>query len=155
RAGRPVSSSRRRAPGKANWNARRKENTRSESRCDGLPAGHEHVHPLPRPAEPARDPSHAGATATGYSPLLPRAGRTVLRRLQEFRRPPAREPRPARDLFPQFTSLPFDVAAADAFGRLRAHLESLGTPIGPYDLQIASIALVHQLIVVTHNVAEF
>jgi tRNA(fMet)-specific endonuclease VapC len=28
-------------------------------------------------------------------------------------------------------------------------------PIGPYDLQIAAIALQHGLIVVTHNVAEF
>lgn len=57
--------------------------------------------------------------------------------------------------FPQFTSLPFDAAAADVFGRVRAHLESLGTPIGPYDLQIASIALANKLTVVTHNVAEF
>jgi tRNA(fMet)-specific endonuclease VapC len=57
--------------------------------------------------------------------------------------------------FSQFTNLPFDDAAADVFGRIRAHLESLGTPIGPYDLQIASIALVHKLTVVTHNVAEF
>jgi tRNA(fMet)-specific endonuclease VapC len=56
---------------------------------------------------------------------------------------------------PRFASLPFDNAAADVFGRLRAYLESLGTPIGPYDLQIASIALVHQLTLVTHNVAEF
>jgi len=55
----------------------------------------------------------------------------------------------------QFVSLPFDDAAAEVFARIRYHLESRGTPIGPYDLQIASIALVHQLTVVTHNVAEF
>ncbi len=59
------------------------------------------------------------------------------------------------NFFPQFTSLAFDDAAANVFGRVRALLESLGTPIGPYDLQIASIALAHQLTVVTHNVAEF
>ena len=54
-----------------------------------------------------------------------------------------------------YTNLPFGDAAADVFARIRHHLESLGTPIGPYDLQIASIALVHGLTVVTHNVAEF
>lgn len=55
----------------------------------------------------------------------------------------------------QFVSLPFDDAAAEVHARIRVHLESLGMSIGPYDLQIAAIALVHQLIVVTHNVAEF
>ena len=42
-----------------------------------------------------------------------------------------------------------------AFGQLRATLEAAGTPIGPYDMQIAAIALVHGLIVVTHNTREF
>ena len=32
---------------------------------------------------------------------------------------------------------------------------SLGTPIGPYDLQIAAIALANDCTVVTHNTAEF
>jgi tRNA(fMet)-specific endonuclease VapC len=54
-----------------------------------------------------------------------------------------------------FVSLPFDDAAADEYGRLRAHLARLGTPIGPNDLMIASIALAHGLILVTHNTAEF
>ena len=58
-------------------------------------------------------------------------------------------------LIQPFQNLPFDEAAAEAHAHLRFHLESLGTPIGPYDLQIASIALVHQLTLVTHNVAEF
>jgi tRNA(fMet)-specific endonuclease VapC len=57
--------------------------------------------------------------------------------------------------FVRFVTLPFDDVAADAFGRLRATLEQAGTPIGPYDMQIAAIALVHQLIVVTHNSREF
>lgn len=57
--------------------------------------------------------------------------------------------------FARFTSLPFDDAAADEFGRIRATLEAAGTPIGPYDMQIAAIALVHNLIVITHNVREF
>jgi tRNA(fMet)-specific endonuclease VapC len=54
-----------------------------------------------------------------------------------------------------FVSLPFNDAAAEVFARIRFHLESRGMTIGPYDLQIAAIALVHGLTVVTHNVAEF
>jgi tRNA(fMet)-specific endonuclease VapC len=54
-----------------------------------------------------------------------------------------------------FASLPFDDNAAEVFARVRFHLESQGMPIGPYDLQIAAIGLVHRLTVVTHNVAEF
>jgi tRNA(fMet)-specific endonuclease VapC len=57
--------------------------------------------------------------------------------------------------FIRFLSLPFDDESAKKFGVLRATLESAGTPIGPYDMQIASIALVHGLIVVTHNTREF
>lgn len=54
-----------------------------------------------------------------------------------------------------YATLHYDDAAADVFGRIRVELEAVGTPIGPYDLQIAAIALVHNLIVVTHNVREF
>jgi tRNA(fMet)-specific endonuclease VapC len=57
--------------------------------------------------------------------------------------------------FIRFTHLSFDKEAADAFGQIRANLEKAGTPIGPYDMQIATIALVHDLIVVTHNIREF
>lgn len=55
----------------------------------------------------------------------------------------------------QFISLPFDDIAAQRCGELRALLASKGTPIGPYDLQIAAIALVNQVTLVTHNTAEF
>lgn len=55
----------------------------------------------------------------------------------------------------QFVSLPFDNKAARKFGRIRADLAKAGTPIGPYDLQIAAIALVNRLILVTHNTREF
>ena len=58
-------------------------------------------------------------------------------------------------LFSAFASLSFDGAAARVCGRIRAGLAAVGTPIGPYDLQIASIALVRDLIVVTHNTREF
>ncbi len=54
-----------------------------------------------------------------------------------------------------FESLPFDDAAAEAYGRLRAELARRGKPIGPNDLMIAAIALAHGLIFVTHNTAEF
>ena len=55
----------------------------------------------------------------------------------------------------QFVSLPFDDAAASVYAIIRAHLESAGTPIGPYDLQIAAIALANGLTLVTHNTREF
>ena len=55
----------------------------------------------------------------------------------------------------QFVSLPFDDLATTFFGQIRAQLEAKGTPIGSYDLQIAAIALAHNLILVTHNTREF
>ncbi|AFZ36396.1 PilT protein domain protein [Stanieria cyanosphaera PCC 7437] len=57
--------------------------------------------------------------------------------------------------FNEFVSLPFDQQAAKKAGEIRARLATLGTPIGPYDLQIAAIALIHNLILVTHNIREF
>lgn len=55
----------------------------------------------------------------------------------------------------RFVSLPFDDAAAAIFSIIRAQLAALGTPIGAYDLQIASIALVNNLTLVSHNTSEF
>ena len=55
----------------------------------------------------------------------------------------------------QFVSVPFDDAAAEHYGRIRAQLASSGNLIGPNDLMIASIALSRGLIVVTHNISEF
>jgi tRNA(fMet)-specific endonuclease VapC len=54
-----------------------------------------------------------------------------------------------------YASLPFDDPAADVYGRIRSHLQAAGTPIGPYDLQIAAIALANKLVLVTHNIREF
>ncbi len=53
------------------------------------------------------------------------------------------------------SSLPFDDNAARVYGRIRAELSSRGTPIGPNDLMIASIALAHNIALVTHNTREF
>ncbi|WP_459558443.1 type II toxin-antitoxin system VapC family toxin [Lacunimicrobium album] len=54
-----------------------------------------------------------------------------------------------------FSSLPFDDNAALEYGRIRAHLAALGTPIGPNDLMIASIALANNLTLITPNTAKF
>ncbi|MGB3293346.1 MAG: type II toxin-antitoxin system VapC family toxin [Phormidesmis sp.] len=55
----------------------------------------------------------------------------------------------------RFVSLPFGDESAVLLGRIRAQLANAGTPIGPYDLQIASIALANDLTLITHNVREF
>lgn len=60
-----------------------------------------------------------------------------------------------RIFFNEFVSLPFDGKAADICGYIRVQLNKKGTPIGAYDLQIASIALAYDLILVTHNISEF
>ena len=54
-----------------------------------------------------------------------------------------------------FDSLPFDDAAAEEYGRLRAYLEKQGNLIGPNDLLIAAIALSQGVTLVTHNANEF
>ncbi len=54
-----------------------------------------------------------------------------------------------------FSCLSFDAAAAEEFGRVRTSLAAAGFPIGPYDLQIAAIALVNRCTLVTHNTTEF
>lgn len=57
--------------------------------------------------------------------------------------------------FRPFTSLPFDDHAAELAAHVRAELDKAGTPIGPNDLLIGSIALVHGLTLITHNTREF
>ena len=51
--------------------------------------------------------------------------------------------------------LPYDNAAAEHTGQLRAELAKLGQPIGPYDQMIAGHARSLGLIVVTNNLREF
>ncbi len=55
----------------------------------------------------------------------------------------------------RFASLPFGDEEAAVSALIRSRLHSLGTPIGPYDLQIAAIALCNDLTLVTHNLGEF
>ncbi|MDO8351182.1 MAG: type II toxin-antitoxin system VapC family toxin [Gallionella sp.] len=52
-------------------------------------------------------------------------------------------------------SLTFSGEATRLCGELRADLTRKGTPIGPYDLQIAAIALANDCVLVTHNTGEF
>jgi len=58
-------------------------------------------------------------------------------------------------LFNEFDNLPFDDKAVIKCAQIRAQLAAKGTPIGPYDFQIAAITLVNNLILVTHNTREF
>jgi tRNA(fMet)-specific endonuclease VapC len=51
--------------------------------------------------------------------------------------------------------IPFDQAAADTYGQIRAMLEQQGRPIGANDLLIAATALSRQMTLVTHNTGEF
>jgi tRNA(fMet)-specific endonuclease VapC len=54
-----------------------------------------------------------------------------------------------------FQSLPFDDAASDRYGELRALLRREGRPIGANDMLIASIALATKTTLVTRNTEEF
>ncbi len=50
---------------------------------------------------------------------------------------------------------PFDAAAAEVCGSLRAWLATQGTPIGPYDTLIAAHAQAIGVTLVTNNTREF
>lgn len=60
-----------------------------------------------------------------------------------------------RSFLARFPILPFDEVAAEKYGEIRAHLTRQGNLIGPYDLQIAAIALANDAVLVTHNTKEF
>jgi tRNA(fMet)-specific endonuclease VapC len=54
-----------------------------------------------------------------------------------------------------FASIPFDDGCARKCAEIRRALERTGERIGPHDLQIAAVALRHNLTLVTHNTNEF
>ena len=58
-------------------------------------------------------------------------------------------------LLEELPALPWSVAAADEFGRIRAYLHRSGTPIGEFDTLIAAHALAEKLTLVTHNTRHF
>jgi len=51
--------------------------------------------------------------------------------------------------------LEFDERSAIAFGRLTAHLQERGRPVGDMDVLIAAVAVVHGQAVVTRNPKHF
>lgn len=53
------------------------------------------------------------------------------------------------------TVLPYDEGAARRFGHVKAELEHAGKGLGDLDLQIASIAMEHDVPLVTHNQGHF
>jgi len=59
------------------------------------------------------------------------------------------------EVWPRVTVLPFDVKAAEVYGRLRAELERKGEPLSDPDLMIASIALANSLTLITGNTKHF
>ena len=59
------------------------------------------------------------------------------------------------DLLKDVTVLPFDASCAEEFGKLRGALKRLGVSVSPIDLQIAAVALVHSLTLVTNNTKDF
>jgi tRNA(fMet)-specific endonuclease VapC len=61
----------------------------------------------------------------------------------------------AEFLAPGIAVLPFEDEDAAHAGDIRAHLESKGTPIGPYDCLIAAQARRHGAALVTLNAREF
>ncbi len=59
------------------------------------------------------------------------------------------------DLLPDVTVIPFDTDCAKEFGRVRGQLLQSGISVSRVDLMIASVALVHDLALATHNTADY
>jgi tRNA(fMet)-specific endonuclease VapC len=59
------------------------------------------------------------------------------------------------DLLQEVAVLDFDPACAEEFGRVRGQLLQRGIAVNTVDLMIASVALVHDLTLITHNTADF
>jgi tRNA(fMet)-specific endonuclease VapC len=58
-------------------------------------------------------------------------------------------------LLGEIQTVPFDDAAASAYGRIRNALERKRATFGPYDMQIAAHAISLGLVLVTDNLREF
>ena len=68
---------------------------------------------------------------------------------------PAVTKRKVEQFLAHFPRLSTDEGTAKTYGQLRQSLQSRGTPIGMNDFWIASQALHHKMILVTHNMREF
>ena len=65
------------------------------------------------------------------------------------------EIRKVKEFLSRMELLEFSPQACERFGRIRAELESKGTPLGDFDLMIAAIAMAHNQAVVTRDVEHF
>ncbi len=68
---------------------------------------------------------------------------------------PEQEIRRIETAFGGWPHLPFDDAAAERYGEIRARLQRAGRLIGANDLLIAATALANGLTLITHNTDEF
>ncbi|MCB1079416.1 MAG: type II toxin-antitoxin system VapC family toxin [Verrucomicrobiae bacterium] len=68
---------------------------------------------------------------------------------------PARRKSALEGFLRPFASLPFDSPCVPVYARIRDRLEREGRVIGGNDLMIASVALTHDLTLVTTNTGEF
>jgi tRNA(fMet)-specific endonuclease VapC len=59
------------------------------------------------------------------------------------------------DLLQEVQILNFDAACAERFGQVRGSLLQQGISVPSSDLMIASVALVHDLTLVTHNTGDY
>lgn len=58
-------------------------------------------------------------------------------------------------LFQEVSLLDYDRDCANEFGRLRIELRRVGIEVPTIDLMIASVALVYDLTLVTHNIKDY
>ena len=68
---------------------------------------------------------------------------------------PEQEKQRIKAAFGSWPRLPFDDAAAERYGEIRAQLQRAGRLIGANDLLIAATALANGLTLITHNTDEF
>jgi len=59
------------------------------------------------------------------------------------------------DLLKEVAVLDFDTACAERYGEAQGGLSRQGIIAPPADVMIASVALVHNLTLVTHNTADY
>jgi tRNA(fMet)-specific endonuclease VapC len=73
-----------------------------------------------------------------------------------YQRPQSRKLLPQIDaLRDEIAVLSFDDLCAEVYGRLMGELRPKGVVVSVVDLMIASVALTHDLTLVTHNTADF
>ena len=110
------------------------------------------IHYLKNSQSPIRDQLARRLPADIVSCSVVRA--ELLHGAQKYGRPERRVALVVQTLAP-YLSRSFDDAAAARYADLRHRLESQGQVIGPHDLLIAAICLVHDLTLVSANTGEF